>query len=124
MMTEAVDTVLRGLGGAVPGGGKSEMPVHAENLPGMVDEVFGASRVVTVHGALVFSEPEPVIRYCLSTLTLSGIPQDGPLRADVEARVEAAVRRRFAELGGVWRDPKGYIVCVAEKSVRDRRSPA
>jgi ubiquinone/menaquinone biosynthesis C-methylase UbiE len=116
MMTEAVDTVLRGFGSAVPGGGKTEMPVHAQNLPGMVDEVFGAVRVVTVNGALVFTEPEPVIRYCLSTLTLSGVPQEGPLRAEVEAGVEAEVRRRFDELGGVWRDPKGYIVCVAEKS--------
>ena len=86
--------------------------VHAGNLPGMVESVFGACEVVTVDSALVFREPEPIIAYCLTALTMSGVPNDGPVHDQVEADLEDAIRARFAELGGVWRDPKGYVVCV------------
>ena len=96
-------------------GDRGGSSVHAGNLPGMVESVFGACEVVTVDSALVFPEPEPIIAYCLTLLRLGGVPDDGPVRAQVEAELEAAIRARFAELGGVWQDPKGYVVCVAGK---------
>lgn len=86
--------------------------VHAENLPGMVESVFGSCEVVTVDSALVFPEPEPIIAYCLTALTMSSVPNEGPVREQVETDLKRAIRERFAQLGGVWRDPKGYVVCV------------
>ena len=91
----------------------ADSTVHAGNLPGMVESVFGACEVVTVENALVFHEPEPVLRYCLSMLTLAGTPQDGPVREAIEADLAVEVRERFTAAGGVWRDPKGYVVCTA-----------
>ena len=89
--------------------------VHAGNLPGMVESVFGACEVVTVDSALVFPDPAPIIAYSLTALTMSGVPNDGPVREQVEADLKDAIRARFAELGGDWRDPKGYVVCVGTR---------
>jgi hypothetical protein len=91
--------------------------VHSGNLPGMAAEVFGADavRVRTVESALLFPAPEPIIRYLLTTLTLSGVEEDGPLRDAVARDIEAEVRARFARIGRVWRDPNGYIVCSAAR---------
>jgi len=88
---------------------------NGANLPGMFDSVFATTEVIRVDGALVFPEPEPVFRYCVTMLRLGGVPDEGPVREQVEADLDAAIRARFAELGGVWRDPKGYVVCVGEK---------
>ena len=110
LMAELVDTVVRRHGVRPPPGPGDR--VHAGNLPEMVEEAFGACDVRTVDSALVFHEPEPVARYCLSTLTLRGVPGEGPLRDAVARDVEAEVRLRFAALDGVWRDPKGYVVCT------------
>jgi len=89
--------------------------VDADNLPGMFDVVFSEREVITVKSALVFHEPEPIIAYCLTLLTLGGVPAESAEREPVEADLDAEIRRRFADLGGVWRDPKAYIVCVAAK---------
>jgi SAM-dependent methyltransferase len=93
----------------------TDAAVNAGNLPAMVEGVFGSCEVLAVEGALVFRDAEPVVRYCLSMLTLCGVPEHGPLRAAVERAVEDAVLARFAELDGPWRDPKGYVVCSADK---------
>jgi SAM-dependent methyltransferase len=89
--------------------------VHAGNLPGMVADTFGsaATHVRPVKGALLFPGPEPVIRYLLTTLTLSGVADDGPLREAVAHDIDARVRAQFERIAGPWRDPKGYIICSA-----------
>jgi SAM-dependent methyltransferase len=125
LINATVDAVLaaHGIAGDTP----ADAAVHAGNLPGMVESAFGAGEgegngegngageieVVRVENALVFHDAEPVLRYCLSMLTLSGVPQDGPVREAIEADLAGAVRERFAATGGVWRDPKGYVVCTA-----------
>lgn len=93
----------------------TDASVNADKLPTLVEGVFGSCDVLAVEGALVFRDAEPVVRYCLSMLTLCGVPERGPLRAAVERAVEDAVLARFAELDGPWRDPKGYVVCSARK---------
>ena len=109
-----VDTVLAAHGfGRADGAGL--FSVNADNLPGLFDVVFSEREVITVKSALVFHEPEPIIAYCLTMLGFGGVPDQGAERDRVEADLAAEVRGRFAELGGVWRDPKGYIVCAATK---------
>lgn len=87
--------------------------VNSDNLPDLVTDVFGHVEVVRRDNALVVPDPEPVIAYCASTLTLSGIAADSPERRTIIAGLDAEIRRRFAASGAPWREPKGYVICVA-----------
>jgi len=87
--------------------------VNSDNLPDLVADVFGRVEVVRRDSALIVPEPEPVIAYCASTLTLSGLAADSPERRAIVASLDAEVRRRFEAEGAPWRDPKGYVICVA-----------
>jgi SAM-dependent methyltransferase len=87
--------------------------VNSDNLPDLVTDVFGHVEVVRRDNALVVPSPEPVIAYCASMLTLSGVAADSPERRAVIADLDAEVRRRFAAGGAPWREPKGYVICVA-----------
>lgn len=88
----------------------------SEDLPGRMREVFGEVSVTQRDNALVFAEPEPVIRYAVSVLALYGLPPgaEGYTRAVTE--LDHRTRRWFEENQGPWRDPKGYTVCVSERS--------
>ncbi|HEY0934190.1 MAG TPA: methyltransferase domain-containing protein [Trebonia sp.] len=91
--------------------------VHGGNLPDQVVEGFAASGAVAVlrrDNALLFPGPEPVVAYLASVLTLRGVPEHAELRRSVTAGLENAARARFRTLpGGLWREPKGYVVVTA-----------
>lgn len=98
--------------------------VHGGNLPGIVAEGLGLGpdsgpdsgsiSILRRDDALVFPDPAPVVAYLVSTLTLHGVPDDSPLRAPITADLDAAARAAFRTLpGGVWRDPKGYVIVTA-----------
>jgi SAM-dependent methyltransferase len=114
LINDVVNTTLAAHG-FTRGEGAGKISVDSLNLSGLFNVVFSEREVITVNGALVFQEPEPVIAYCLTMLRFGGVPDRGPVRERVEADLMAEIRRRFAEYGGVWRDPKGYVVCVAAK---------
>ena len=114
LINDVVNTVLASHGYSRTYGA-GNISADADNLPGLLDVVFSEKEVICVNSALVFDEPEPIIRYCLTMLRFGGVPDEGPKREQVEADLEAEILRRFAEYSGVWRDPKGYVVCVAAK---------
>ena len=90
--------------------------VHGGNLPDLVARGFdtGEPRVLRRDNALVFDDPEPVVRYLTSVFTLQGVPEDPALRQAITADLDAAARARFRTLpGGLWRDPKGYVLVTA-----------
>ncbi|WP_344657302.1 class I SAM-dependent methyltransferase [Catenulispora subtropica] len=90
--------------------------VHGGNLPSMVALSFDSDsiRILRRDNTLVFPSPEPVSAYLASTLTLQGVPDDGALRAAIVADLEASARAAFRTLpGGVWREPKGYVIVTA-----------
>ncbi len=90
--------------------------VHGGNLPDLVAHGFGADavRILRRDNALVFPDPEPVVAYLRSTLTLLGVPEDAALRAAITADLDETTRARFRTLpGGIWREPKGYVVVTA-----------
>lgn len=86
-----------------------QVGVHGDNLPAMVAEVFGGTRVERHDNALVFDAPGPVVAYAVSMLTGFGVADDDPARPDVVAWIGAAAGRWFTG-GGVVRDPKGYVI--------------
>lgn len=90
--------------------------VHSGNIADLVAAGFDAEtiRVLRRDNALIFPGPEPVVAYLLSTLTLLGVPEDAELRRSIAEDLDATARARFRALpGGIWRDPKGYVVVTA-----------
>lgn len=93
--------------------------VHGGNLPDLVGLGFAAEgmRVLRRDNALLFPGPEPVVAYLASVLTLQGVSEDADLRAVIMADLDKAARARFRTLpGGIWREPKGYVVVTATAS--------
>jgi SAM-dependent methyltransferase len=91
--------------------------VHSDNLPDMVAASFPTVAVRRHDNALVFEAPEPVIRYGLALLNFYGVADDAPQREDIVRAVIDEVRAWFAANTGPWRDPKGYVVCVASEQM-------
>ncbi len=89
--------------------------VHSGNLPEIVAAEFGDVEVHRHDNALVYDEPEGVIRFALANLAFYGVSADTPQRPQIAASVAAAVRQRFEALTGPWREPKGYVVCTARR---------
>lgn len=88
------------------------MWIHTGNLPGMMRDVFGEVEIHRYDNALVFDRPEPLVAYAVSLLGFYGIGPDSPLRSGIAETIESEARAWFREPGRIWRDPKGYVVCV------------
>jgi ubiquinone/menaquinone biosynthesis C-methylase UbiE len=86
--------------------------VHAGNLPGMVEKVFGHARVHRHDNELIFDSAEPVIAYAVSCLNGFGVTADDPRRAAMVATIAAKAEALFAERSP-RRDPKGYVIVTA-----------
>ncbi|WP_017584095.1 class I SAM-dependent methyltransferase [Nocardiopsis valliformis] len=106
-----VKEVVDGLGVDAPG---YRGLASSEDLPGRMREVFADVSVTRRDNALVFAEPEPVIRYAVSVLALYGLPPGAEGYAAAVAELGHRTRRWFEENQGPWRDPKGYTLCVSE----------
>lgn len=90
-------------------------PVHSENLPAMVESVFGNCAVETFDNALVFRAVDPLLRFSSAAMSFHGVPATGPLRESMETQIHERVRDEFERLGE-WRDDKGYVVCAAVRA--------
>ncbi|MFK0111600.1 class I SAM-dependent methyltransferase [Streptomyces sp. NPDC091217] len=86
--------------------------VSSQDLPDRMSAVADDVRVVRRDNALVFTESKPLIRFAVAILGIYGLPRDSPMRADVIRSLETRVTAWFQEGHQVWRDPKGYTVCV------------
>lgn len=86
--------------------------IHAGNVAGIVEQVFGHAHVRRHDNALVFDSAEPVIAYAVSCLTGFGITADDTLRPEVVATIEAKARALFVKEPR-RRDPKGYVIVTA-----------
>jgi SAM-dependent methyltransferase len=89
--------------------------VHSDNLPDLIERVFGGVETVRHDNALVFKRPEQVVSYAVALLVLYGVGPDSAHRARVARAIDDAARQWFGEPGRVWRDPKGYVVCVGHR---------
>jgi SAM-dependent methyltransferase len=85
---------------AVPGLPHTGLRFHGDNAPAFLGAAFEHVELTVLRNALVFHEPEPVVRYVWSSIF------DKVDWATVGPWVEREVERRLAAMGGVWRDPK------------------
>jgi hypothetical protein len=75
--------------------------------------------VTTAHhdNALVFATPEPLIAFAGAILGIYGGPYDPVERVSFMREIDIRARSWFAANDEPWRDPKGYVVCRAQKRV-------
>ncbi|MEU7907626.1 class I SAM-dependent methyltransferase [Actinoplanes sp. NPDC049118] len=90
--------------------------VHSANLPGMIASAFGDVVVHRYDNALVFDRPEPVVAFAVAQLSFHGVEPGSALRPELARVIDGRVRSWFAGGSGPWRDPKGYVVCVARRA--------
>jgi SAM-dependent methyltransferase len=89
--------------------------VHSDNLPEMIESIFGSVVVHRYDNALVFDRPEPVIAFTVAQLSFYGVQPDSALRPELTRAIETKVRAWFASADGPWYDPKGYVICTAPR---------
>jgi SAM-dependent methyltransferase len=89
--------------------------VNSDNLPAMMESVFGSVVVHRYDNALVFDRPEPVIAFSVAQLSFHGVEPGSARRPELAQAIEAKVRAWFASAEGPWRDPKGYVVCTSRR---------
>ncbi|MEU7631685.1 class I SAM-dependent methyltransferase [Nocardia sp. NPDC049220] len=85
--------------------------VDVDRVELLMRNEFSDVTVNRCDNALVFPEPEPVQHYAdvLARFAFE-VPAGSPDRATLQVCVGEAVRARFRDHGGPWRDPKGYCV--------------
>ena len=85
-----------------------------ENAASFLREVFPVVERVVIQNALIFREPEPLVRYLATLFPSLPIAGDGALLARMRQWLSDEARRRIEASGGVWRDPKdvGFFVCT------------
>ena len=85
------------------------------NAPWQLREVFPAVEETILPGALVFTDPGPIVRYVMTQPVPQRAAGDPELFGRIHAWVTAEATRRLEALGGTWRDPKcvGLYRCVA-----------
>ncbi len=86
--------------------------VHGDNIVGLLLGSFDRVDLHEHDNALVFPEPEPLIAFAASLLPFHGVGPASPRRTSVLHAISRRARAWFGEQGE-WRDPKGYVVCVA-----------
>ena len=90
--------------------------VHSDNLPPRVEAVFGNVEVHRFDNALVFPDADPLVRYAVALLAFYGVDVDAPERPAAVDAIVAEATSWFETHDGPWRDPKGYVVCVARRA--------
>jgi hypothetical protein len=90
-----------------------QSPFSMSNAEMILGKVFEHVEMRVIENALIFTEPQPIVRY-ISTLFPS-LPDadDAVLASRMLEWLDAEATRRLAERGGIWRDPKqaGIYLC-------------
>jgi len=77
-------------------------------------EVFPSVEETILPGALVFTDPGPIVDYVMTQSVPQQAADDPDLFGRIHAWVTDEATRRLEALGGTWRDPKsvGLYRCV------------
>jgi SAM-dependent methyltransferase len=84
------------------------------NATDQLRAVFPVVEETILPGALVFSEPGPIVDYVMTQSVPQQAADDPELFDRIRAWVTAEAMRRLEALGGTWRDPKsvGLYRCI------------
>jgi len=84
------------------------------NAPDQLRDVFPVVEETILPGALVFTEPGPIVDYVMTQSVPQQAADDPELFDRIRDWVTAQATTRLEELGGTWRDPKsvGLYRCV------------
>ena len=85
------------------------------NAPELLRAVFPVVEETILPGALVFTEPEPIVDYVMTQTLPQQAAADPELFGRIHAWATVQATSRLEALGGTWRDPKavGLYRCVA-----------
>jgi SAM-dependent methyltransferase len=85
------------------------------NAPRMLRAIFPHVEETVLPGALVFTDPGPIVDYVMTQSVPQQAADDPELFARIRQWVSAEATNRLAALGGTWRDPKsvGLYRCTA-----------
>lgn len=86
--------------------------VHGDNVEELVSASFGEIEVHRYDNALVFPGPAPLVAFAASLLAFYGLAPDAPQSGAVVETMMRLATAWFVD-NETWRDPKGYVVCVA-----------
>jgi SAM-dependent methyltransferase len=90
--------------------------VDSDTAPDMLHDVFGNTLVRRYDNTLIFTTPDPLVRFAAAVSSFCGVAPEHPDKDAILADVETELRDWFAaEPGRVWRDPKGYTVLTATR---------
>jgi SAM-dependent methyltransferase len=89
---------------------------NAANAADQLRAVFPHVEETILPGALVFTEPGPIVDYVMTLGVAQQAAADPELLGRIHAWLTAQAAQRLELLGGTWRDPKsvGLYRCVAE----------
>ena len=89
--------------------------VHSDNLGSWLSTHFPIVTPLRHDNALVFSEPEPLVRFACALTNFYGVPPTSPDKRRVFEVIANMAHAWFDENIGPWRDPKGYTVFIATR---------
>jgi ubiquinone/menaquinone biosynthesis C-methylase UbiE len=90
-----------------------QTPFSMSNAETIVRDVFQQVETRAIENALIFTEPQPIVRYISTLFPSLPDPDDVALASRLLEWLQIEASRRLAERGGIWRDPKhvGIYLC-------------
>jgi len=90
----------------VPDVSRTNAPFNTTNAKAILETVYPNVDETILPNALVFTTPEPIVRYVMTMMAVQQMAENPTLRAEVHDWLMAETTRRLATMGGIWRDPK------------------
>jgi SAM-dependent methyltransferase len=81
-----------------------------ENARDYLEPAFEVVEETLIESALVFDDPEPIVRYLASSLPSFDVPEHSELWFEVVGWMRREVASRLAAAGGRWREPKFAVL--------------
>jgi ubiquinone/menaquinone biosynthesis C-methylase UbiE len=113
-LTELVDGIARKF--ELGEGSQPTLSFHTGNAMDLLREVFPVVEEKILPGALVFTEPGPIVDYVMTLSVPQRAAGDPELFGRIHAWLTVQVTSGLKAMGGTWRDPKsmGLYRCTVE----------
>jgi SAM-dependent methyltransferase len=97
-------------------GPRATLSFHTGNAADLLGAVFPVVEEKLLPGALVFTEPAPIVDYVMTLSVPQRAADDPKLFEEIRAWLTVQVESGLEAMGGTWRDPKtvGLYRCTVE----------